>query len=239
MTTPLGHNIVWRSFPAARRMCHGFTLGELLAALAIGGLLVALGSAFAARSFQNARGLRCLEQMRTLGSGIRLYAQDNDANFPRSIHSGGEWSISILPYLGYRENLSDGESLGRFNSSFRCPAHKSSNSYIWSYGINVFFELDAGDGYEGKPATWHKLINIERPGSTILLGELKGTTANLDHFMCHQWSSTATAKSAIAHDRHLKKSNYLFVDGHAESLSVEASFNPTKNINKWHPAKAW
>lgn len=237
MTVPSGRNIAWRSSSAARRLRCGFTLVELLTVLAVGGFLLALGGTFASRSLKNAQNLRCLEKMRTLGSGIRLYSQDNDANFPRSIHSGGEWSVSIVPYLGNSENLSEDKSLTFFNTAFRCPAHKSTNFYIWSYGINVFFELGSGDGYEGKPATWHKLINIERPGSTILLGELKGTL-NHDHFMCHQWTSTATARSAVAYDRHSKKSNYLFVDGHAESLSVEATFDPVKNLNKWNPSKA-
>lgn len=237
MTAPSGRYIAWRTPSAARRLRRGLTLVELLTVLAIGGLLIALGSISISRSFQKAQNLRCLEKMRTLGSGIRLYSQDNDANFPRSIHTGGEWGVSIVPYLGYSENLSEDESLTFFNTAFRCPSHKSTNSYIWSYGINVFFELGLDDGYEGKPATWHKLINIERPGSTILLGELKGTPGH-DHFMCHQWASTSTAKSAVAWNRHSNKSNYLFVDGHVENLFVESTFDPVKNIDRWNPSKA-
>lgn len=237
MTGPEGRKIAWRAIRTAMRLPRGFTLVEILAVLAIGGLLVVLASTSVSCSLQRVQTLRCLEKMRTLGCGIRLYAQDNDANFPRSIHTGSEWAISIVPYLGYSGNLSDEEALALFNTAFRCPAHKSANSYIWSYGINVFFELDSGDGYAGKPATWKKFANVERPASTILLGELKGASG-LDHFMCHQWTSTSTAKSAVAWDRHSKKSNYLFVDGHVEALPVEATFNPGLGINLWNPSLA-
>jgi prepilin-type processing-associated H-X9-DG protein len=56
--------------------------------------------------------------------------------------------------------------------------------------------------------------------------------------MCHQWSGIPAARNAVAWDRHSKKSNFLFVDGHVEALPVEATFNPGAGINLWNPSLA-
>lgn len=56
--------------------------------------------------------------------------------------------------------------------------------------------------------------------------------------MCHQWTGIPAARNAVAGERHSKKSNCLFVDGHVRALSVEATFNPGAGINLWNPSIA-
>jgi prepilin-type processing-associated H-X9-DG protein len=41
----------------------------------------------------------------------------------------------------------------------------------------------------------------------------------------------------VAHDRHNGRANYLFVDGHVESLPVEATF-VARSENLWNPSVA-
>jgi prepilin-type processing-associated H-X9-DG protein len=56
--------------------------------------------------------------------------------------------------------------------------------------------------------------------------------------MCHQWSKQAAALNAVDSLRHGKVSNYLFVDGHVESLRLEQTFDPAAGINLWNPSLA-
>ena len=59
-----------------------------------------------------------------------------------------------------------------------------------------------------------------------------------DHLMCHQWSGLQAAKNALNHAIHTGKANYLFLDGHLETLRVEDTFDPSRHINRWNPSLA-
>ncbi|MFZ4775594.1 MAG: prepilin-type N-terminal cleavage/methylation domain-containing protein [Terrimicrobiaceae bacterium] len=221
----------------------GLTLVELLAVIAIIATLVSLAVPAMAASLRKTQSTQCLSKLRSLGSGIALYSLDHGGEFPRSFHSCSgagkpEWSRALFPYLGLPSDPTPAEWDQHFNKTFRCPADKQRDSNIWSYALNVHFELSPdGDDYEGAPATWNRRMNVERSNATILLAEPRGNYFG-DHLMCHQWSGLTGARNALDSKRHGKTSNYLFVDGHAESLTVEATFDPSKNLNLWNPAKA-
>lgn len=220
-----------------------FSLVELLTFLLVLALLLAIALPSLASVTNKARNTQCLARLRNLGTGILLYSQDNDGEFPRSFHSCSgagktEWSRAILPYLDRPAEPTEQEWEAAFNTLYRCPSDKNRNTNVWSYALNVYFELSPeGDDYDGAPATWHRRINVPHPNVTILLAEARGNFFN-DHLMCHQWSGANGARNAVDSRRHGKISNYLFVDGHAESLPLEMTFNPAQGINRWNPSKA-
>jgi prepilin-type N-terminal cleavage/methylation domain-containing protein/prepilin-type processing-associated H-X9-DG protein len=218
----------------------GFTLVELLVVLAIVALLTALGTASVNQILSRVREAECASKMRRLGTAMAQYRTDNEGTFPRSFHSAGAyrepgWATSILPYL---EPSAEELTPALFNKYFRCPAHKETNPIIYSYALNVHFELDPnGDDYLGSPQTWRREVNVPAPSRTILLAETRPVPYG-DHLMCHQWSSPAAARNAMAHDRHRGKSHYLFVDGHVERLRVEETLDSRNKINLWNPSLA-
>lgn len=229
--------------PSPRLSESAFTLVELLAAIAI----IAMAVALCVPSFSAVRKrmdtTKCLSRLRDLGSGIKLRALDCSGEFPRSFHSAGahseaHWPVSIAPYMGITaENGTPewGTAIQRF---FRCPVDKNSDPTIFSYAMNVFYELDPdGDDYVGSPERWRTIASVPRPSKSILLGEPRSIAFG-DHFMCHQWSKQAAARNALDSLRHGKASNYLFVDGHVESLPLEATFDPGQSVNLWNPSLA-
>lgn len=219
----------------------GFTVVELLAILAILTVLAALVLPALARAQERSRTVSCLGHMKKIGQALLLHAQDRGGQFPRSSHSAGAnretaWATSIAPYLGAKE----GEATAAWvNREFRCPANTNASPTAYSYGLNVFFELQPGDSYVGRPATWRRTMQVPSPGRTILLAEVATASAGMtaDHFMCHQWSSTAAARNAVAGERHSGGSHYLFVDGHVESMRVEETF-VSRQENRWNPSLA-
>lgn len=234
---------ILRSDGICKPLRNGFTLIELLAVLAIGSVLVMLVGATASGTLKKTQNLQCLAKMRTLGTAALLYGQDHQGTFPRSIHSAyaareKNWVQTIAPYVADGLDPATPHWKEDFNRFYRCPADPHTSTSFYSYGFNVFFELNpSSDDYTGAPATWRRIIQVPHPAKTILLAETT-PLANGDHLMCHLWESLVAAENDLDEIRHGNTSNYLFVDGHVESLKVEDTFNPAKNINRWNPSLA-
>jgi prepilin-type processing-associated H-X9-DG protein len=183
-----------------------------------------------------------MERMKNLGMGIQLYTQDHDGEFPRSSHSASTyresgWTESVLPYLNIPLPSSTEGWQQVVNQYHRCPSDRRHGPYDFSYGLNVYFELDPeGDDYLGSPTQWRKTIAIPKLSRTILLAELP-ETEGADHFMCHQWSNIRGASNAVAAGRHKGRANYLFADGHIEAMALSQTFISRTN-NLWNPSVA-
>ena len=219
----------------------GFTLVELLVVLAVVAVLVALGGVGWAAARDQSRQAACLQTLRSLGQGVLLYANDHAGEFPRSYHSAGAhrepgWAASIAPYLGASEELDYAGWTRFFNRYYRCPLDSNRDPSLYSYGLNVYLEVQpGGDSYRGSPTTWRRLQSIPQPSRTILLAEVR-PEAWADHFMCHLWGGRSAARNALAQPRHRGKNNFLFVDGSATPLSEEATFPEQPDAwNPWHP----
>lgn len=221
----------------------GFSLVEVLVVIV---LIVTLGGITAVSvkgAMKRAEAIQCAAKMKSLGTAMLLYTQENDGQLPRSFHSAGAhrqpgWAASISPFLGVSESQIENHWPQVFNEWFRSPADISTDVRIYSYGMNVHFELDPdGDDYTGSPTTWRRLHKSPNPTSTVLMAQTRPILFG-DHLMCHQWSSVQAAKNALLHDIHSGKSNYLFLDGHVETLRVEETFDPARKLNRWNPSLA-
>ena len=234
-----------RRFHPQRSLGPAFTIVELMVVVAIIAVLAAMAVAASGSAQAKSAAAECASNLRNLGAGLQLYSADHGGVFPRSFHSAGAsrepgWATSIAPYLGIPEATAEDWKIV-FNKLFRCPADKNSDPMVYSYGLNVFFELDPdGDDYVGAPASWRRTSAVSNPSRTILMAEVESGSSGAmtaDHFMCHQWSSVNAAKNAVAHERHSGKSNFLFVDGHVAPLPIADTFTSrTKNL--WNPSTA-
>lgn len=218
----------------------GFTLIELLVTVAIIAVLASLALSAVGHGNDAARRVKCIAQMRSLGTALLLYTQEHNGTFPRSSHSAYAnaepgWQRELLPYLGQPGKLTNMEFEMAKRTFYHCPSDKVASH--GTYALNVFFELNPDyDDYEGNPQTWRRLVLVPRPGRTLLFAEIS-TQSSADHIMAHFWQGN-TGTFEVASAQHQGKSNYAFVDGHVETLSLPETYDPASNVNLWNPSLA-
>jgi prepilin-type N-terminal cleavage/methylation domain-containing protein/prepilin-type processing-associated H-X9-DG protein len=211
-----------------------FTLIELLVVIAIIAILAGMLLPALARAKQLARAASCLSNLRQVAIAVRLYADANNDELPRTQHSAiahrqYPWGRAIAADLG--QNPVTWTNLLR--GVYHCPADKRTDE--WSYGQNVYYELNPErDHYAGKPDVWRKTGSVARPAATILDGE---NASEADHIMPHLWVSPVDTEDLDSR-RHGEWANYSFLDGHSQARRLEAVFNPDHGIDLWNPSLA-
>jgi prepilin-type N-terminal cleavage/methylation domain-containing protein/prepilin-type processing-associated H-X9-DG protein len=184
----------------------GFTLLELLVVIAILGILAALGLSVASSSMKKGQTTKCLASLQQIGIAIRLYVGENDGRLPDIGHVRAEdgtslsWINTLSRYLGPK-------FIGR------CPSNTASPWATVTYGWNDLLVETDGSGI---PVT-----RCETPASTLAVAESADTYTS-DHFHFAGSRSRITLnqfKSFVGVERHPQGANYLFVDGHVETLA--------------------
>ncbi len=220
----------------------GFTLIEVLVAVGVIAILLGILLPALAGARRSARAAGCASQMRQIGIATLLYAHANRDQLPRSTHSAlahrvMPWGYALMPLLGGRTYTGPGPAWDAlFNGLYRCPEDERRKA--WSYGKNVWFELTPGetgeiDGVAVGP-TYTTTGSVRRPGSVVLYGEL-GSGAMVDHIMAHFWYLGGAPE--VDAKRHGTRSNYVFLDGHAELREFKTTFDRQARLDLWRPGR--
>lgn len=217
----------------------GFTLIELLIVIAIIAILAAILFPVFARARENARRTACQSNLKQIGLGMLMYAQDYDEFFPigananRTDRMGLGWAGQILPYV-------------KSTQLFRCPdelgrpgAAPGAGAAYYSYAYNQSLLLKNANTIEVK-----KISAYNAPSRTVLLaesstypfalvpGETNSSTQN------GRGQDTAGKSVPLGSsvqpgaawlgsvepqpiERHMDGSNFLAADGHAKWLKPE------------------
>jgi len=206
---------------------NGFTLVELLVVISIIGLLMGLLLPAMNKARAQAHRITCMSNMRQIGIALQGYTSDNrDRLPPSSCHTSDPneyWLRLLTRYM--RETL-----------VFRCAADKSKSFIDWNRPIDEqpenarwsSFALNAlldplCTRYQGR---YNFITAIRKPHYCIFVAESPSSWTKYDHIHPEQWFyNIQLAKGQVAWDRHLVKSNYLFVDGHCGNLKIEQTYS--------------
>jgi len=192
-----------KSHSAIRR---GFTLVELLVVIAIVVTLAAVLGSVGTRMLAGSRSVNCSRNLRQVGIATMMYAGDNSMTLPVTSHQRGRsWTVTLQPYAN--EQLTS-----------KCAADTNKRR-THTYGINDFLTPNP-DGAEH--LNYSIFAKIERPESSFLFAE-----ATPSHTMSHFHFATyhggkippVVFEYQVAVSVHSGKANYLFADGHVETLS--------------------
>ena len=182
----------------------GFTLVELMVVVAIVGTLSLVGFSVTNGGIERAKSVQCLGIMRDVGVAMQVYTTDHSGRLPDTSHSRDANGNS----LSWSKTLAD-----YFDQDFvaRCPSSKSKSAVTYAWN-----DLLTGTGGGGIP-----MSVCRSPGSTMALAEVRESYTS-EHFHFAGARSRITYnqfKSSADVELHGKTANYLFVDGHTESLT--------------------
>ena len=217
------------TLPLNNQKKRAFTLVEILAVIAIVGILAAVLLPAYGRMQQNAGAARCASNLRKISTFMNQFAGDNNGCLPisRVWGSGGiAWYEQLTPYSGVECTTAIQPAVKAFicpQSNF--PSRLDGRAMGLSYGYNAKFGQ----------AQWRP-VNMRRPLSRIILlaerwasntPDPNGRKGGADW----NWAVNPpydnvpnTGGNACLRVKHAGTSNYLFLDGHIERLKPEQTY---------------
>lgn len=217
------------SGPRART---GFTLTEILVSLGVVAVLGALVAATTSGGFMLANRVKCAANLRQLGIAIALYASENAGRLPSTSHTTGDARVKIngqwVNTIEYSWVYRLADYLSNMDEVRVCPADEPKRraailaSHATSYLLNdTIFTGDDADTLDNMPypsRTFTAFIS-NRPVSRTW-----------DHAHCGNWTNWGAINDDVATDRHRTgeraanrlngAANYLFADGHVETIAA-------------------
>lgn len=240
--------------PPRRARRQGFTLIELLVVIAIIAILAAMLLPALARAKARAKQTACINNLRQIGLVTLIYVGDHQ-RYPGCLWLNSSfyyvWPVRLLSVLGTNRNVfycpaanpnsawdikanTGANGLGATAPNGTTDPWGISSSTRFSLGYNDWGLQDPGPNQLGLGGDVNitgevKESQVKRPADMIMLGDSKpdgNFDGNIDPKDPEEWPS----------NRHLRNTDIMFCDGHAESAKRKLVVDPKNDVwrRRWN-----
>lgn len=216
-----------------------FTLVEMLVVSAVIGVLAALMLPAVDSALAHAASVQSINNLKQFGAAYMSYAAENDgllppaacaisnpSGFGATAYKKG-WDYWLLPYLGhpFEGDLTDANRPAAENLFLhKRDKNTGTSGFRRTYAANMLGVTPVVSKFTTTQCG--RLLNVKQPSKLILLSEFPyssgviGKSSGAFISPCVQISGTKDKRNLNPGSAY----NYLFVDGHIESLKVEQTY---------------
>jgi prepilin-type N-terminal cleavage/methylation domain-containing protein/prepilin-type processing-associated H-X9-DG protein len=216
-----------------RKHNSAFTLIELLVVIAIIALLMAILVPVLHKAREQGKDVICRSNLRQIGIGASLYAEDWDLYIPRGSAGNIAWYMLFMSFLAQKPIGNDYRTV----EIYRCPSYPDKAQTV-CYVVNGWDFKDRADRTGKEITTSSRLTACTRRAETLYLVDNENgpwraiirTATDPDVYRLDVWnpghlpmsdSQDITSGRRIARARHKKGCNTLYLDWHVEWMAAE------------------
>jgi len=211
----------------------GFTLIELLVVIAIIALLMGILVPVLHKAREQSKDIVCRNNLRQVGLGANLYAEDWDLHVPRGAAGNIAWYVLFMPFLAQKPVGNDYRTV----EIYRCPSYPDREQTV-CYVVNGWDFADRNDRTGKEILTASRLTTCLRRAETLYLVDNEDgpwrhiirTATDPGIKRCDVWhpghlatsdSHDVTRGRRIARQRHRNGCNGLYLDWHVDWLAAD------------------
>ena len=212
----------------SRPSVRGFTLIELLVVISIIAILAALLMPALRLVRDGAKRSQCQSNLRQIGLAIQTYTDENEGWYPTARQDnvpgafGGQvhWFEHLLEYLDTQEHSGNAtvdrrDVLAGGRNVFKdCPVWKSTTVYAYGYGLNGCLRMPASN----LRSSWDVSSGYYLDYQVRQVTNFTARCLVADSPDWHVTVDNTKYPTAWSPNRHVSNANYLFCDGHVQSL---------------------
>jgi len=215
----------------SRLVRQGFTLVELLVVIAIIAILLAIFMPALNRVREKGNQLKCLSNMRQLGTAAMMYFQDNKGRVP------DVWRWVPPPGgLGPEGALMKYHGKSASTALYMCPSddpktHRTPYPFSYTANWHIFFHIDS--------ISIRKVSQIRNSSQKIMIIDESPETIDDPVWAPENWKLDQQNMLSNRHDKHRENArslaqslsqgngNVIFADCHGEFLSRKLALDPS------------